>query len=77
MWRPKDWKKPDAIALKGAKPGLVMLGQVRFLTEKEVNSFEAGADAMLEALRSKGLKVSNIAFEHQGNGVVVFIPEEE
>ena len=49
-WRPEGWKTPNVMALKDVKPGFVMADQVRFLDKSECEAFEAGADAILEAL---------------------------
>ena len=65
MYRPKDWKE------KWVSP--------KVFTSREIRDiYEAGADAMVKALLTKGLKVNNINFkEHPGKGTVIFIPEEE
>jgi len=78
MWRPRGWKTPNVYALRDCKPNQAVTSQdVRLITTKEQQAFEAGADAMLEALLTKGLKVNNIGDFPQGVGTVIFIPDEE
>ncbi len=67
-YRPKDWDNPH---LWVDEDGFDKWGE-------HYDSYEAGADAMLGELLTKGLKVNNINFkEHPGKGTVIFIPEEE
>jgi len=51
MWRPLDWAEVRQDVLENTKPwsGNITLAQA------EGNFFEAGADAMLEALKKEGL----------------------
>ena len=44
-WRPSDWKNPH---WKRSNPNL---GEPELIIGRIANAFEAGADAMLEALR--------------------------
>ena len=62
MYRPKGWKNPS-------KP----LGNV--LNNAMYNSYEAGADAMLEALRADGSDVPEGLTNRKGK--LVFIPDED
>lgn len=89
MWknnRPDGWKTPNVIALKEVKAGFVMADQVRFLTREECKAYEAGADAMLEALKKNGYPIragESFGDSETGartivkvNGFIVFTPEE-
>lgn len=89
MWRPKEgWINPykDADLIDEArltfklKDGTLLLGRDKIMREI---AYEAGADAMLEALRKQGhrvfledIKVS-IPIIEQGAGYLVFIPDKE
>ena len=70
MWRPEDLKNPFS-------PAAITVRNV--FGDKPISHYEAfeyGADAMLEALREKGLKVTNFGDLPQGKGLIIFIPEE-
>lgn len=97
MWRPKNWvNKFRAEADRLEKrwdngddkhhPYIPMLFKEAY---DQKNAFEAGADAMLEALTESGIKMDNYqplnrtvmetaAFLNQcKDGILVFIPDEE
>jgi len=65
MWRPKDWAETTQSAVTDK-----MLNSANYIE----NVFEAGADAMLEALKSQDNK--GIA-DNSYTGWWVFIPERE
>ena len=75
-WRPKGWTNPRQKEIPG------------YICDYEAyrQAFEAGADAMLEALRSMGNHYSNlpeccrIIYDvawHGGSGTTLFIPYED
>jgi len=73
MWRPDGWISEISFEeITKIEPHLVSM-----MTIKEKKIFEAGADAMLEALRKSGLRVSNINPEGADKGIVIFIPDEK
>lgn len=98
-WRPEGWEnpynKPKVLSLNIPEGTKLFRGDFEVLdTSAIVNSsneanaeiFEAGADAMLEALRAKGaddlLKfIYNVVaiqpLKTIGNGKFLFIPDEE
>ncbi len=80
MWRPEGWKNPYN-DIPGARPMAIPIGS-------PVNAFEAGAEAMLEVLRKRGVHVDhNSSFssvqEHwtlrnsDNTGTYIFIPDDE
>lgn len=90
MWRPENWENPyleaqvvdrERLVFRLPDDGIYIEGKGK---EIGTNAFEAGADAMLEALRKKhGVRITEATkmvtqpiFE-QGNGYLVFIPDEE
>jgi hypothetical protein len=88
MWRPEGWKTPNIVALKEVKAGLVTADQVRYLTEQECKAYEAGADALLEALKKDGQFVNNDGLKPYGmvlarslkrgeKGWLAFIPDKD
>ncbi len=83
MWRPDNWAltEPAAEALEDIKKDAY--GWARSLTEFEKQLFEAGADAMLEALKDRGVftygnHTPDIELDDapEESGYWVFIPEE-
>ena len=79
QWRPKDWGKhsmDEIVKLPTDVYPLLIPSSLEWDIQRK-RLFEAGADAMLEALLDKGLKVNNISPEHSGKGTVIFIPDEE
>jgi len=68
-WRPEGWKN-EHIASASGKP-----------INPEYQVFEAGADAMLEALRNIGAKVNKgeapILYYVPSKGTLVFIPDDD
>lgn len=67
MWRPKEgWDNPFKSVSEG--------GHLESPTGASI--FEAGADAMLEALRKGATRVNNMGDPPQGKGVIVFIPDD-
>ncbi len=83
-WRPKDWIKNISFEdLSQIEPSLVSM-----MTEREIKIYEAGADAMLEALRGTGWHVDDdssfsslkehCTLSNSGNtGTYIFIPDEK
>ena len=73
MWRPDNWAEEYLLAYKEEHSGE---GRYEWATPERA-MFEAGADAMLEALKKKGEYRDNKAIiSSSKNGWVVFIPEE-
>ena len=78
MWRPDDWRTPNVFALRDCKPNQCVTAEdVRHISKNEAKAFEAGADAMLQGLLTKGLRVNNLGDMPQGKGTVIFIPDKE
>lgn len=90
MYRPTTWGNPyRAKLLKAGCTGSFAPGtcvSIPYIKDKAERKslencmgyqgvFEAGADAMLKALRANGLKVNNSSPENKG--LVIFIPEEK
>lgn len=75
MWRPDDWKNPHTPMQKNRFVDLAD-AWFRDISDKRHRAYEAGADAMLEALRKGATRVNNIGDVPKGKGVIVFIPEE-
>jgi len=85
MWRPENWE----VTRNWTNPDSE--GWSRLRNQCEIESFEAGADAMLEALRRRGVKIGKgyEAWLKAGQriridvidcgykGKLVFIPEDE
>ena len=76
-WRPEGWiPKISFEEITHLKPSLVSM-----MTEKECKIYEAGADAMLEALKKDGVHfkkgewTDDATFEVDNPGTVVFIPD--
>ncbi len=70
-WRPKGWKIPET---NGLSPPLV-----QFLSSNDVLLYEAGADAMLEALNkiAREHSYSIVKSEKTGKRIkFVYLPEE-
>ena len=64
MWRPEGWDRVK-VAMSG-------------LSDVDIGLIEAGADAMLEALKEKGIHLPEGTPWQQGKaGWLIFIPEEE
>lgn len=70
-WRPEVWETPDMQDCENVNDFL--------------NGYEAGADAMLGALRKRGVpdydpkmdyQIHNGKYNHEDNGVRVFIPDD-
>ena len=93
MWRPEDWKKKHPNPCKDCKdkvrPGLADLTSAKFCQERctrddRYSAFEAGADAILVALKENRISVLSykwvqdaVGWADRKKGMVVFIPEEE
>ncbi|KKN54541.1 hypothetical protein LCGC14_0591330 [marine sediment metagenome] len=75
MWRPKDWERHILLALDEIKEG-------KPVSNDEIDIYEAGANAMLEALKETGKHTDGLAPTLSINvlpeqkGWLVFIPEE-
>jgi len=75
MWRPTDWENPANNAASHGDSGAAEFA----------NGFEAGADAMLEALKKGAGQITEssedsfyVTFpETKGNGKLVFIPDDD
>ena len=77
MWRPEDWENPNEdICAKCDYCGCLKHHGI-------IDTFEAGADAMLEILRRDGTYfvsgewTDDSTFETEEPGTVVWIPDEE
>jgi len=71
MWRPENWENPWRSFEWGD-------GEIYQWTEAKIHEqYEAGADAMLEALRVGTTRINNIGDPPNSKGVIVFIPDEE
>jgi hypothetical protein len=80
-YRPKDWELPIGIADKSLKKNhtykLILSGEndkrysMSLLTERDKNLFEAGADAMLEAILKTGQYISNQVDKKYFNATVI------
>lgn len=68
MWRPENWINPYKVS-----PTFRPLTTIETLEL----AVEAGADAILKALRTGATRVNNMDDPPQGRGVIVFIPDEE
>jgi len=66
MWRPTGWDNPYIGVNEGEE-----------VESEGAIPYETGADAILEALRKSGLRVSNINPEGADKGIVIFIPDEK
>lgn len=85
-WRPEEWKNPYINTIEGCKAtGDLVSSQGGFIsstTQQEHMAFEAGADAMLEALKQKGAwmtpeQMKILAPDRKyPYGHLVFIPED-
>ena len=80
-WRPdKDWDKKLGDALANTKYGDARFIGTPIITHYERGLGEAGADAMLDALKKDGKSVINYSGDADPNihrnGWLVFIPEE-
>ena len=71
MYRTKDWKNPYPDEVK--IPLITDIPATRTMLHR---AYEAGADALLQRLFDKGLRVNNFGDIH-GKGTVIFIPDEE
>lgn len=87
-WRPDDWVNPhEKTQSMGYPPDrMVRLDEfAKSFTETRKNSYEAGAEAMLEALKKGGLvhfdgesKQEGLAYFEEGKpGWLVFIPDDK
>lgn len=71
MWRPDSWENSSG---KGFKYG-GWTPPDEPTRRASVGIYEAGADAMLEALLKDGLRVNNLGDIPQGPGTIIFIPD--
>jgi hypothetical protein len=77
-WRPVGWDKK---VTKHNLTGFIVMSRMSSLTDHEL-SFEAGADAMLEALKKDGTHfdknewTDDASFQTDEPGTVVFIPDK-
>jgi len=76
MWRPKDWRIQYKIESDWDNAPTSLKWEIPH-SHGYSDGYEAGADAMLEALLTKGLRINNIGDFPQGIGTVIFIPDEE
>jgi len=73
MWRPKGWKNPFTECNKTCKK--LYNGQPFSAVEQQV--FEAGADAILEALENQtAFPQIVVGTDGKKRGYLVFIPDE-
>ena len=73
MWRPKEWKNP--CTQEENQTDFSFLA-TKFSQADMQKLYEMGADAMLNALLTSGIRVNNLSIEHQGEGTVIFIQDE-
>ena len=76
-WRPEGWKNPYMPKTRYEEIQVTHKGWPK---TDAVMTFEAGADAMLEALRNIGAKVNKgeapILYYVPSKGTLVFIPDD-
>ncbi len=84
MWRPKGWRniwKEDMPTFSLDTPESIKAAEENWMIRAE--QFEAGADAMLEALKqkgsyfAKGQAFDGFEFHKTNTGWLVFIPSDE
>lgn len=84
MYRPKSWKNPTEELIRKGSHSNFSNGELGFLSAE----YEAGADAMLAALKEEGWHIGSrdtLGYGRMGewissqppNGTYVFIPDEE
>lgn len=77
MWRPKGWDNPYTYKNLEAKP----IGSgIDFTNVPEVVAYEAGADAMLSALRRMGSRAGRFIYEDgfvKETPLIVIIPDDD
>ena len=77
-WRPKGWENPYE---RPVRSGVMWTAEL--LTANVIDSYEAGADAILEALKDDGVHfetgewTDDATFEVEEPGTVVFIPDKD
>ena len=71
-WRTEEWVNPHSRKylknLYGDKPYR--------LEDEEAKIFEAGADAILEALRGQGVSTKEIGTVIRGNKLIIYVPKD-
>ena len=82
MYRPEGWKNPHSTTKRELRSCVMMM-----VANPAYYNFEAGADAMLEALKEQGLYFLRRPIEQEGNyvrfgehtewGWLIFIIDEE
>lgn len=84
MWRPNGWENPHRrdtserwSGLSSERPPFPAVAEVTY-DIAEYNAFEAGADAMLEALKNMGTPtgLKYTAYANERKGYLVLIPDE-